>query len=166
MLRAEVFDNAGALAKLAALNPVAIESVTADGSDAHGRKEGRRTVASSSGKVSGAEKIGGTFTPTANPAWLQTRLEVLESIAARNAALTAKLEKPKITVTLPDGKKIEGTAWTTSPLDIATGISKGLAQAVIVASVRYTKRLAGIATVAELVRTAMHAAPDDQRAAS
>ena len=48
-----------------------------------------------------------------------------------------------ITVTLPDGKQIEGKAWETSPLDIATGISKGLAQAVCVASVKYSKRLEG-----------------------
>ena len=138
----EMFENAAALAKLAALNPQG-EGAAADASGGPARKGGRRTIASSSGKVSGAQRIGGTFTPTADPAWLQTRLGVLESIAERNDAAMAALDKPPIAVTLPDGKKIDGTAWETTPLGIATSISKGLAQAVIAASVRYTKRLAG-----------------------
>jgi hypothetical protein len=62
---------------------------------------------------------------------------------ARNAAAQAAQPKPSITVTLPDGKAISGTAWVTSPLDIATGISKGLAGSTCVASVRYSKRHAG-----------------------
>ena len=150
MMRSEIFENPEALAKLAALMPVA-EGAAVDANASKARKEGRRTIASSSGKVTGAEKIGGTFTPTADPPWLQTRIQVLEAIAARSAADMEKLDKPPISVTLPDGKKIHGTAWTTSPLDVATSISKGLAQAVVIASVRYTKRLAStMATVAEL----------------
>ena len=148
-MRPEMYENAGALAKLAALYPQ-IEAADASGT-APARKEGRRTIASSSGKVSGAERIGGSFTPTADPAWLRTRLGVLEAVASRNSAAMDSIEKPPITVTLPDGKKCEGTAWITSPLDIATSISKGLAQAVITANVRYSKRLAGpTATLAEI----------------
>lgn len=41
-----------------------------------------------------------------------------------------------ITITLPDGKVKEGTAWATTPLNIAEGISKSLAEKVVVAKVR------------------------------
>jgi len=43
-------------------------------------------------------------------------------------------EKP-IKVTLPDGKVVDGVAGKTSPYDIALGISKGLAENVVVAKV-------------------------------
>ena len=148
MMRAEMFEHPDALAKLAALTPLAEGAPTIGSGNA--RKEGRRTVASSSGKVSGATRIGGEFTPASDPAWLKSRLDMLEAIAARNAAENAALDKPPITVTLPDGKAVDGTAWKTSPLDVATSISKGLAQAVVVASVRYSKRLAAAVAALEL----------------
>ena len=142
-----VFENPAALAKLAALNPLAegaVASSSAAAGGSAGRKDGKRTIASSGGKVAaGAERIGGEFTPEADPAWLKERDTFLSAIAARNAEKEAKLVRAPITVTLPDGKQIEGKAWETSPLDIATGISKGLAQAVCVASVKYSKRLEG-----------------------
>ena len=139
MICPELFDNPEALAKLAALVP---SSATAGSGADHARKGGR-TIASSSGKITGAEKIGGTFTLAANAEWLQTREGLLDSIAERNKVEFAQLEKLPIKVTLPDGKVIDGTAWATSPLEVATSISKGLAQAVITASVRYSKRYAG-----------------------
>jgi threonyl-tRNA synthetase len=40
-----------------------------------------------------------------------------------------------ITVTLGDGKQIEGTAWETTPLQIARGISTSLADRIIIAKV-------------------------------
>ena len=52
----------------------------------------------------------------------------------------AKVAKPDISVTLPNGAQCPGQAYVTTPLDIATSISKGLAQAVVVASVKYSKR--------------------------
>lgn len=58
-------------------------------------------------------------------------------IAAQKARLAAKPREP-ITITLPDGKVIAGTSWETTPLQVAEGISKGLAGAVVVAKVSYT----------------------------
>jgi len=140
--------NPAALAKLAALNPLSEEAAAAaagsSGAGA-GRKGASRTITSSGGKVKeGAERIGGAFTPAADPAWIKTRESVLDEIAARNAAASASLKKEPIVITLPDGKQINGTAWETSPLDVATGISKGLAQACVVARVQFTRRLKGI----------------------
>ena len=45
-------------------------------------------------------------------------------------------ERKSIEITLPDGNVREGTAWETSPMDIALAISKGLAEKVVVAKVR------------------------------
>ena len=38
-------------------------------------------------------------------------------------------------VTLPDGKEVPGESWTTTPYDVALGISKGLADNCVVARV-------------------------------
>ena len=143
-----VFENPEALAKLAALNPLAEGGAAAsDGSSSAqaGRSANKRTTASSGGKTVGADRIGGDFRAETDPQWLKERDEVLESVIKRTAALVEKLDKPPISVTLPDGKVIEGSAWVTSPLDIATSISKGLAQAVCVASVKYSNRHEGVA---------------------
>jgi len=43
------------------------------------------------------------------------------------------MPKQPITVTLPDGKQKQGTAFVTSPLDVATMISSQLAKKIIVA---------------------------------
>ncbi len=45
------------------------------------------------------------------------------------------MERSPITVTLPDGKEIEGTAWETTPLSIAVSLSKSLADRTVIAKV-------------------------------
>jgi len=115
-------------------------SASAPSPSTHGRKEGGRAVASSRGKVTDAGvRIGGSFSPAPDPAWVKSRNDVLEAVVARQAALLESVAKPPITVTLPDGSTRPATAFVTSPLDIATAISKGLAQACCVASVSYAK---------------------------
>ena len=151
-----IFENPAALAALAALVPEPAPA-EASGSD-HARKAGGRTTKASHGKVVEQKRIGGEFTPTADPAWIKTRLGVLERIAARNAAEMATLDKPAITVTLPNGKTIDGTAWTTTPFEVAASISKGLANDVVIANVRYSKRVAG-ATAAIAAVDAMEDSP-------
>ena len=46
-------------------------------------------------------------------------------------------EKPrvKITITFPDGRTREGTAWETTPMDVAKEISKSLSERVVIAKV-------------------------------
>lgn len=142
MFDASFFANPDALAKLAALNPL-VEPAEGSSSAAHGRAEGKRTVASSGKDVVGAERIGGEFQKETDAAWLKSRDSLLQAVVDRTKQALDKLEKSPIKVTLPDGKVCDGTAWVTSPLDIATSISKGLAQAVCVASVKYSSRLDG-----------------------
>lgn len=52
----------------------------------------------------------------------------------QEAELAAK-EPEAITITLPDGKELDGQSWRTTPLEIAEGISKGLALNTIVSKV-------------------------------
>ena len=153
MFNPSLFENPEALAKLASLNPLA-EGAVAANVDAGGsaRASGKRTIAKSGGKVAaGAERIGGTFTPQADPDWLKERSAMLDGIAQRNAELMAKVAKPDISVTLPNGAQCPGQAYVTTPLDIATSISKGLAQAVVVASVKYSKRYEGVAKIVDVI---------------
>jgi threonyl-tRNA synthetase len=43
--------------------------------------------------------------------------------------------RQEITITLPDGAERKGTSWETTPLDIAKGISKSLAEKLVIAKV-------------------------------
>jgi threonyl-tRNA synthetase len=54
------------------------------------------------------------------------------------------LNKRDIKISLPDGHVMEGKTWFTTPLAIAERISKGLAQVVIGARVKYSTRDQGI----------------------
>jgi len=108
--------------------------------------QGRRAKPGQGPSIAAGTKIGGTsFTKrTANPSWLQDRLQVYTEIrAARDAELTRKQPIP-IVVTLPDGKQVTEInnqvlqAWRTTPYDVAVSISQGLADSVHVARVQYT----------------------------
>ncbi|KAL3916740.1 MAG: hypothetical protein SGPRY_006691 [Prymnesium sp.] len=139
---ASFFENPAALAKLAKLNPLSEDSLSRS-SVSHGRTEGKRMTEGGGKSIEGGEKIGGAFEPTADPSWLAERSAALDKIVAREAAAIAAMPKTSIKVTLPDGTVKEGTAFQTSPADIAGTISKGLMNATCVASVRYSRRLDG-----------------------
>ncbi len=85
--------------------------------------------------------IGGPFTPAEDPAFLAARGVVFEELLAAQRERLARKPRVPIRVTLPDGKVIEGVSWETTPLAIATGISKGLAASVVVAKVAYSSRV-------------------------
>eukprot|EP00961_Rhodomonas_salina_P283520 3831931-Rhodomonas_salina.1 len=61
--------------------------------------------------------------------------QVFEKAKAKRAAEQAALPEDPIKVTLPDGNVKEGVRGKTSPYDIAMGISKGLAENAVVATV-------------------------------
>ena len=50
--------------------------------------------------------------------------------------------KEKINITMPDGSIKEGVSFETTPFDIAKGISKQFAEKIIVAKVKFSKRVA------------------------
>lgn len=59
---------------------------------------------------------------------------MFDEVKAKVLAEQQAAQKP-IKITLPDGSVKEGTAFVTTPLDIASGISKGLAQNTVAAKV-------------------------------
>lgn len=54
--------------------------------------------------------------------------------AERDEWLAAQKREP-ITITLPDGKEVSGESWSTTPYEVAAGISKGLADNSVVSKV-------------------------------
>jgi len=85
--------------------------------------------------------IGGAFTPSTDLARYSDREKVFDRLWAEKESELAKRPDTPISITMPDGSVKSGVAFKTTPLDIATAISKGLADAVIVAKVHYSSRL-------------------------
>lgn len=86
-------------------------------------------------------KIGGPFEPKENPEFIATRAALWDRLYAVQESRLAKKPKQEIQITLPDGKVLNGTSWETTPMMIAQSISKGLAQQVVVAKVKYSNRI-------------------------
>ena len=80
-------------------------------------------------------RFQGEFRP--QPSEFPQRLLVWRRLWARQQEELAAREKHAIQVTLPNGSIVEGRAWVTTPLEIAKGISMGLAKAAVVAMVTY-----------------------------
>ncbi|XP_075537426.1 threonine--tRNA ligase isoform X1 [Dermacentor variabilis] len=69
------------------------------------------------------------------PAFIEERIRLWDELKARyDKELAAKTSVP-ITVTLPDGKQVPAESWKTTPYQVAAGISKGLADNVVIAKV-------------------------------
>lgn len=66
------------------------------------------------------------------PAYLQHRIKTWDEISQRQQS---QISGKDITITLPDGKTIPAVAGKTTPMEIAIGISKGLAQRMVAAKV-------------------------------
>lgn len=73
------------------------------------------------------------FTPT--PTYFQSRIDMFERIKAEQDAARAAAARIPINITLPDKSTREGTAWETSPMDIARQISKSLSERIVIAKV-------------------------------
>jgi threonyl-tRNA synthetase len=109
-------------------------------------ESGGRAVKSRLNKESGPKvkvgvKIGGEFNVQKNAPFLAERQSIFETIKARRAEEMKGVSCDKITVTLPDGKTFDGEAWVTTPMDVASSISSGLAKASVVAKVKYSNRI-------------------------
>jgi threonyl-tRNA synthetase len=108
-------------------------------------REKTRLTKESGDRVEGsAGIIGVPFKPTENPSWLKDRAAVYDEIISEQKARIAAKPRVPIKISLPDGKVIDGTSWETTPMSIAEGISKGLAQNVVVGKVTYTGPRVGV----------------------
>ncbi|XP_022664951.1 threonine--tRNA ligase, cytoplasmic-like isoform X2 [Varroa jacobsoni] len=69
------------------------------------------------------------------PEYIQPRIKLWDKFKAeREAELAAKVPEP-IKVTLPDGKVVDGQSWRTTPYEVASVISKGLADNCVISKV-------------------------------
>lgn len=69
------------------------------------------------------------------PEYFQARSSKWTELKTKYDAEVAAKEKEIIKITLPDGKTVEGFNWDLTPLDVAKGISSGLASDAVVAKV-------------------------------
>eukprot|EP00118_Oscarella_pearsei_P023308 m.277443 g.277443 ORF g.277443 m.277443 type:complete len:712 (+) comp40608_c0_seq38:113-2248(+) len=69
------------------------------------------------------------------PDYIQKRIEIFDRVFDEQKASLAAKESVPIKITLPDGKAVDGSSWKTTPFDVASGISKGLADNVVIAKV-------------------------------
>lgn len=84
------------------------------------------------------------FEFTQNPEFLISRGNLFDRIRdLRNSELSKKDSTQSITVTLPDGKCVNGQAWVLTPYEVAKSISQGLADASCVAKVVFSDFVKG-----------------------
>ena len=81
-------------------------------------------------------KLGGDFSITTKPEFLQRRNKIWESLFTKQDDYLKSLPREKIIVTLKNGKQVEGISFETTPLQIAKGnLKKSLIPDFIVAKV-------------------------------
>ena len=134
------------------------------GHDKHKRDENVRTKVVTMGKVKDDTQIlGGELKFSKKPAFLAERVTYWDELYAKQTKVyegkckdthifknTIKIlsyfyigfAHEKISITMPDGAVKEGVSFETSPFDIAKAISKQFAEKIIVAKVKYTRRVA------------------------
>ncbi|ORY32072.1 threonine-tRNA ligase [Naematelia encephala] len=69
------------------------------------------------------------------PEFFSERIKIYDEYKAKYDKWVSEQPREPITITLPDGKEIEGTSWETTPLSIAKGIATSLAERIIIAKV-------------------------------
>ncbi|KEG07962.1 threonyl-tRNA synthetase [Trypanosoma grayi] len=91
--------------------------------------------------AAGGKKKGGAAAATAvdlktlqDPPFWKDRYALFDELYAAQQAKYATEQAP-ITVTLPDGKRMDGTSWQTTPIEIAKRLSNSLPDKVFVARV-------------------------------
>ncbi|PIA15012.1 cytoplasmic threonine-tRNA ligase Trs1 [Coemansia reversa NRRL 1564] len=69
------------------------------------------------------------------PEFIEHRNRIFDELYQKQQQEIAQKPREKITITLPDGSEREGTSWETTPMEIATSISKSLAKRLVIAKV-------------------------------
>jgi len=105
---------------------------------------GRRAVAGDGPQIGETGKFQGEFKVQKNAPFIEHRLKVWDRVYTKfQAELKAEPRKP-IKIELPDGTVKDGKSFETTPFDIASGISKSLADSVVIAKVIYNEPIASL----------------------
>ena len=106
----------------------------------HKRADLQRGTTEVGARMDSTGLIGGQFTPSKDPSRFSTRTDYFDKLYAAKAAANAAMPQKEISITLPNGDVKSGLAFNTTPMEIALGIAKGLADSVIIAKVEYLTR--------------------------
>lgn len=97
------------------------------------------TAAGDHGKKGKKEKdVGGSPFPTEMlppPEFIEYRQKLWDKLKKEYDEWVGAQAPQSIQITLPDGKKVEGLSWRTTPYEVAKSISQGLADSCVVAKV-------------------------------
>lgn len=99
----------------------------------------KRAVAGAGPKIGDAGKFEGEFKIEKDPVYLKHRLETWDKLMVKHKSNLATQPRKPIKIEMPDGAKKDAVAFETTPLDIARGISKSLAESVVVAKLIYNE---------------------------
>ncbi|RKO98099.1 hypothetical protein CXG81DRAFT_30223 [Caulochytrium protostelioides] len=69
------------------------------------------------------------------PEFIHHRVQMFDELKAEYDAFVAAQPRVPIKLSLPDGRDMDGTAWETTPMDIAKSISKSLSERVVISQV-------------------------------
>lgn len=106
-----------------------------------GRKDLQRATTEAGDRMASTGLIGGEFTPSTDGKRFSRRTDLFDKWYAEKQAELAAQEQVPIKITMPNGDVKEGNAFVTTPMDIALGIAKGLADSTVIAKVEYTNKL-------------------------
>ncbi|EIW70244.1 threonine-tRNA ligase [Tremella mesenterica] len=101
-------------------------------SDEKGVKE-KPAKAKKDKKAGGGD--GGPLELSPPPEYFSERIKIYDEWKVKYDKWVAEQPREPITVTLPDGKQVQGTSWETTPLQVAKDISASLADRIIIAKV-------------------------------
>jgi threonyl-tRNA synthetase len=106
-------------------------------------EENRRITQGTEHSIAKAEgKIGSEFVKTSKAPFLDERQRYFEELYAKQAEYQKTLPREKITITLKDGKQVEGQSFETSPLDIAKKyLKKSMVGDLLAAKVKYSRKV-------------------------
>jgi len=108
---------------------------------------GRRVTAGGGPKIGEGGKFEGEFKIQKNAPYIQHRIDVWDRLIKKHKEELATQPKKAIKIELPDGTIKDGKAFETTPMDIAVGISKGLADSVVVAKLIYKEKVESLKQV-------------------
>lgn len=104
-------------------------------------EQNKRSNQASGPEMKSSGKIGGEFQKAQNFEHLSVRNQIFDEFYSKYLESLSTLPSETIQITLPNGGSKTGTSFKTTPLDVAKEISRSLAERVIVAKVKYLRKL-------------------------
>ncbi|KAJ7637030.1 hypothetical protein FB45DRAFT_977499 [Roridomyces roridus] len=69
------------------------------------------------------------------PSFFDHRIQIFDKLKAEYDEFVKAQPREEITITLPDGKELQGKSWETSPMDVAQELAKSLSERIVIGKV-------------------------------